>query len=121
LASLQISDTLIFARDGHLWVVISDSGKHAGCSLIVNITSDAFRAGKDCELNVGDHQWVKKKCYVSFGDARMITPKEEAAIVKLIANGTIKTHFPMKSSVLQKIIAAGKVSKALAKEFRAYI
>jgi len=117
--AIQISDTLIFGDSGHLWVVISDPTKHAGCSLIVNITSDVFRAGKDCELNVGDHQWIKKKCYVSFGDARMITPKEEAMIVKHIATGVIKTHFPMKSSVLQRIITAAKVSKALSKDFKA--
>jgi hypothetical protein len=121
LASLQISDTLVFAQGGHLWVVISDSTKHAGLSIIVNFTSDIFRAGKDCELNVGDHQWIKKKCYVSFGDARMITPKKESTIMKLIASGTIKTHFPVKSSVLQKIVAAAKISKAMPEEIKCYL
>ena len=121
MASIQISDTLIFAPDGHLWVVISDSTKHAGHSIIVNITSDVFRAGKECELNIGDHQWIKKKSYVSFGDARKVTPKEEATIIKLISSGAIKRHFPMKSSVLQKIIAAAKSSKAMPQELKAYL
>lgn len=102
-------------------MVISDSGKHAGHSIIVNITSDVFRAGKECELNVGDHQWIRKKCYVSFGDARKITPKEEAIMLKFIANGSIKTHYPMKPSILQRIIAAAKNSKALPLEYQKYI
>jgi hypothetical protein len=121
LASIQIGDTLLFAPDGHLWVVISDSAKHAGHFIIVNVTSDVFRAGRECELNIGDHQWITKKSYISFGDARKVSPKEEAVIIKLIASGTVRSHYPMKSSVLQKIIASAKISKAMSEELKTYL
>jgi hypothetical protein len=121
LASIQVGDTFLLAPDGHLWVVISDSATHAGCCIIVNLTGDVFRAGKECELAIGDHQWITKKTYVSFGDARKVTPKEEAAISKLIASGAVKRHHPMKSSVLQKIIGAAKTSKAMPEELKSYL
>ena len=76
--AVQLGDTFLLGQASHLWVVISDPKKHAGEFVLVNITTDAFRAGKDCELNVGDHQWIRHKSYVNFGDARKVTPQEEA-------------------------------------------
>lgn len=58
----------------HLFFVISDPAEHAGLYHIVNVTTDYIRAGKDCILNVGDHDWISRECYVSFRDAREITP-----------------------------------------------
>jgi hypothetical protein len=116
--AVQLGDTFLLGQASHLWVVISDPKKHAGEFVLVNITTDAFRAGKDCELNVGDHQWIRHKSYVNFGDARKVTPQEEAKIQLLLSQGHIKQHFPMKTSIVQKIIAAGKTSKALATELR---
>ena len=118
---MQLGDTFILGQGGHLWIVISDPGKHAGKFIIVNLTTDVFRAGKDCELNPGDHQWITAKSYVNFGDAREVSPKEEAKIVAYMAAGTIKKHFPMNSVILQKIVAAGKQSKALPTGFLAYL
>lgn len=111
--AIQLGDTFILGERGHLWIVISEPTKHAGHFVIVNLTTDVFRAGCDCELNPGDHQWITEKCYVTFGDARKVGPKEAAQILAYMAAGTITKHFPMNASVLQKIIAAGKQSKAL--------
>lgn len=66
---MQIGDTYLWSEGGHLWVVVSDPNLHKGEFIAVNLTKDAFRAGKECELNIGDHQWIKEKTYVSFGDA----------------------------------------------------
>jgi hypothetical protein len=119
---MQLGDTFILGGPGgHLWVVISDSAKHAGEFIIINLTGDVFRAGKDCELSIGDHQWITKKTYVSFGDARKVSPKEEAMIIKHIADGAIKRHYPMKQAVLQKIISAAKLSKALPSGYVTYL
>lgn len=118
---LQIGDTFIFAPGGHLWVVISDPSRHEGNCIIVNLTSNAFRAGNDCQLKQGDHPWIAAASYVTFGDARKVTPKEETIIVSLMTAGTIKKHHPMPLPILKKIIDSAKASKALPGGFLAYL
>jgi hypothetical protein len=118
---MQPGDTFTLGPGGHLWIVISDPVKHTGKFIIVNLTTDVFRAGKECELNPGDHQWITKKSFVSFGDAREVSPKEEAQIVAYMAAGIITKQFPMNPTILQKIIGSGKQSKALPVGFRKYL
>ncbi|MFZ0914467.1 MAG: hypothetical protein WBQ76_17420 [Candidatus Korobacteraceae bacterium] len=118
---LQLGDTFILGSGGHLWVAISDPSKHNGHSIIVNITTDSFRAGTECDLDPGDHKWVKHKSYVSFRDAQKVGPKEDARIAKLIKDGVITTHYPMAQAVLKKIIAAAKISKSLPEGFKNYL
>jgi hypothetical protein len=114
---MQLGDTFIIE---HLWIVVADPCKHSGYSIIVNITTDKNRAGTDCELNVGDHPWIKEKSHVSFGDAREVSPKEDAKIESYMASGAIKKHFPLGQSTLQKITVAAKKSKSLRLGFRKY-
>jgi hypothetical protein len=114
---MQLGDTFVIR---HLWIVISDPAKHSDKFIIVNLTSDKNRAGTDCELNVGDHEWITKKTYVSFGDAREVGPKEEVKLIENMAAGTIMKNFPMKPTVLRKIISAARASKALPTAFRCY-
>lgn len=118
---MQIGDTFCWSEGGHLWVVISDPGSHAGDFIAVNLTKDVFRAGKECELSPGDHQWIKEKTFVSFGDAMRYAPKNALNLEKQITLGTIRRHCPMKQSVLQKIIAAAKISKSIPEDFKALL
>ena len=111
--AVQVGDTFLFGQGSHLWVVISEPAKNNGEYVIVNLTTDVFRAGKECELSVGDHQWIRQPSYVSYGDARKVTPKEDAQIQLLVSQGQVRQHFPMKQAVLQKIIAQAKISKAI--------
>ncbi len=119
--AVQVGDTFLFGEGSHLWVVISDPAKNNGVFVIVNLTKNVFRAGKDCEMNVGEHQWITEKCYVSFGDARKVTPTEAAKIQALISQYQIKQHFPMRNSIVNKIVQAGKKSKALAIELKSLL
>jgi hypothetical protein len=119
--AIQVGDTFYWKDGGHLWVVISDPHQHCGVFVTVNLTTDLFRAGTDCELDVGSHRWVVKKSYVSYGDARLWGPKEEANLAAQILLGTMKMHSPMVNPALAKIIAAGKVTKALAENFKKYL
>jgi hypothetical protein len=48
-------------------------------------------------------------------------PKEESNLQKQIASRTIKTHSPVSKAMLEKIVAAGKTSKALADNFKTYL
>jgi hypothetical protein len=104
-----------------LWIVISDPAKNNGDFVIVNLTTDLYRAGSDCEMNVGEHQWIREKCYVSFGDARKVTPKEATQIQLLITQSQIQQHYPMQPAAINKIVAAGLKSKALATELKALL
>jgi len=108
-------------QGGHLWVVISDPAQHDGEYIIANLTTDQFRAGKDCELNPGDHPWITEKCFVSFGDARKVTPAEDAKIATHMATKGIRKQFPVSAAALQKIVTAGKKSRALPGGFLAYL
>jgi hypothetical protein len=119
--AVQIGDTFLFGEGSHLWIVISDPAQNHGDFVIVNLTKNEFRAGKDCELNVGEHQWIKEKCYVSFGDARKVTPIEAARIQALISQDQIKQHFPMRANIIHKIVQAGLKSKALTPELKALL
>lgn len=110
---MQYGDTFVMGVGGHLWIVISDPAKHNGSFVIANLTTDEYRAGKDCELNKSDHSWIKCKCFVNFGDAREVTPTEEAKMASLIAAGHITPNLPMNLPILQKIAIAAKTSKAL--------
>jgi hypothetical protein len=117
--SLQRGDTFYWNEGGHLWVVISESS--SGVFVAVNITKDWFRAGKECELLPGEHPWINYKSYISFGDALRIGPAEHANLTKSIEEGDIKMHVAATEQLLQKIIAAGKKSKALAEELIALL
>lgn len=116
--AVQIGDTFLFGQGGHLWVVISDPARNNGEYVIANLTTDVFRAGKECELDVEDHQWIREKSYVSYGDARKVTPREDVQIELLVSRGQIKKHFPMKPEVLRRIVSAGRGSRAIATGLR---
>ncbi len=119
--AIQLGDTFYWKDGGHLWVVISDPAAHGGEFVIVNLTKDVFVAGKECELNVGDHKWISMKTYANYGKAKKLGPQEEANLIKQIAAGTIKMHYPMGKAILAKIVAAGKVSRAIPIELIPYL
>lgn len=104
----------------HLFFVISDPTKHNGTFIIVNLTSDVFRAGKECILNVGDHPRITKESFVSFADAREITPALAQNLEKLIGIH-VTMQKSLTSAVLTKIVAAAKQSKAIPTDFKKYL
>jgi len=102
----------------HLFFVISDPSKNHGIYHIVNITTDYIRAGRECILDVGDHDWISRTSYVAFRDAREITPQLnlDSLIGKLI---TMQKPLPV--ATLEKIVAAAKASKGYRNEFKAFL
>jgi hypothetical protein len=119
--SIQLGDTFYWKDGGHLWVVVSDPNLHGGEFVIVNLTKDVFLAGKECELNPGDHTWIIAKTYVYYGKARKVGLKEAANLLRQITLGTIKKHIPIDPNILNKIIAAGKTSKAISEDLKMYL
>jgi hypothetical protein len=119
MSSLQAGDTFVLA-DSHLWIVLSDPNKNAGKFIFVNLTSDVLRAGIHCELSVGDHPWIVKKTYVNFGDAMEGTPESESRLLALIGRGVTK-HDPLSQELLSRIVAAGKITKALSRKLKTYL
>jgi hypothetical protein len=118
---MQTGDTFTFAQGGHLWVVISDPAKHSSSFVIVNLTTNSFRAGNDCVLDIGDHPWITEKSYVSYGDARLVGPDEEAKIARYMVAGTITKNFPMEPLILKDMIECGKKSTALSPLLKKYL
>ena len=104
----------------HLWIVISDPGQNRGAFIIVNATTNEFRAGRECVLLPEDHEWIKTKCFISFGDALEITPATERNITALIGK-SIHPQKPLADAVLLRIVEAANKSKALPVIFKKYL
>ncbi|MHB8218573.1 MAG: hypothetical protein ACYDDS_21075 [Candidatus Sulfotelmatobacter sp.] len=121
MSCVQLGDTFYWKEGGHLWIVISDPAAPAGEFIIVNLTTDIFRAGRECVLQPNDHQWISEETYVSFGDAKRLGAKEELNLAQQLTLGTIKRHSPMNAVVLRKIVVAGKQTKAMAEEDKALL
>jgi len=118
---MQLGDTFLFnVNKSHLWIVASDPSRYGGCFVFVNLTSDSFRAGTECSLIPGDHPWIAKQTWVNFGDAREVTPKEEATMQTLIASNFMISHAPMGATQLEKIRVAALVSRAIPKKLKKY-
>lgn len=101
------------ARKKHLWVVISDTKKHAGCGLIVNISTDDVRADGECPLAANEHPWLSEPVsWVCYADATLMTVPAWAAINEGIAKGMIIPERKCPTSCLEKIIAGAKASAA---------
>ena len=110
-------DTFLMGSPGgktkHLWIVLSDKAKHSGHVLAVNLTTDSARAGGECELNCGDHVWITEKSWVSFGDAKVFDLEKDAGLFSSGVNqGWIVPHSTMDTSMLARIVAAAKLSRA---------
>jgi hypothetical protein len=104
----------------HLFFVISDPLKNRGVYHIVNITTNYIRAGKECILNVGDHEWITQESFVTFRDTREINAEMSKVIDSLIGD-KIKMQRSLRVDVLQRIVAAGKASKAIPVEFKKFL
>jgi len=122
---LKYGDTFLMAVPPnydcpHLYCVISDPAIHGGIFHIVNLTTDLFRAGKDCVLEVGEHPWITKNSYVSFGDAMEITLDSARKIQALIGT-KVKLQQPLQPETLKKIKIAAATSKAFPIKFKRYL
>ncbi|HXJ94269.1 MAG TPA: hypothetical protein VMT20_15585 [Terriglobia bacterium] len=104
----------------HLFFVISDPQAHNGNFIIVNITSDVDRAGKECVLGPQDHDWITHESYVSFADALEITPNQCAIIEALIGTKVIPQKC-LSAAALARIVEAAKCSKAIRVAYKKYL
>lgn len=94
----------------HLWVVISDTKKHNGCGVIVNISKNKKRTREECPLAAGEHPELDEPTsWVCYCDATLQTPNGWAEIQKGIPK-FIKPAVKCPPACLAKIIAGAKVS-----------
>ncbi|HEY1657596.1 MAG TPA: hypothetical protein VGG14_04575 [Candidatus Sulfotelmatobacter sp.] len=117
---MELGDTFVMGEGGHLWVVISNPALNREF-IIVNITGDEFRAGRDCELLPGNHPFISKRSFVAYGDAKKVTPEAAVKLQAAIDAGAIRPRARMSKVTLDKIVAAGKTSKALREEYHVYL
>jgi len=104
----------------HLFFVISDPTLHDGSFVIVNITTNYIRAGKECVLQVGDHPWITTESYVTFRDARIITPALDASLMSIVGRG-VRVERELSIPVLQRIVDIAKKSRSFAPRFKMYL
>lgn len=106
----------------HLWIVISDPKKHAGAALIVNLTTNSFRASSECPLSPGDHPWITAPCWASFSDARLIsTPAQWKALDDAIRSGHIILERATPTKTLSTILTAARKSRNLPSKYLPYL
>lgn len=122
---MNLGDAFLMAvppsfQSDHLFFVISDPNQHGGTFVIVNVTSDVFRAGKECVLNPGDHPWIKKQCFVAFADAMEITAVQAQMIQALMGN-KISMQPCLNPPTLARIVEAAKQSTAIPVALRKYL
>lgn len=113
---MNLGDSFLMGNPGgqkkHLWIVISDSAKHGGHFVIVNLTSDPVRGEKSCVVKRGEHPWLTDpESYVAFGDALEITP-QQSKLVQSGFGGHIIPQPSFKRDVVARIAEAAKNSKA---------
>jgi hypothetical protein len=95
----------------HLFFVISDPSAHHGNFIVVNITTDYIRAGKECVLGPGEHDWIKRECYVSLRDAMLIDAGRAADLQRLVGKLIIPQK-PLTAEVLKKIVETARNSRS---------
>lgn len=103
----------------HLFFVISDPKKNAGTFLVANITTDQFRAGTECVLVVGEHEWITEPSFIAFTDTLEITA-DSAKMLDALVGTKITMQKPLDATVLAKIVVAAKQSKAIKVKFKKY-
>ena len=102
----------------HLFFVISDPAKYGGKFIIANITTDQFRAGKECVLSVGEHGWITQESFMTFADALEIP---DTKMLDALVGSKIKMQKPLDAATLTKIVEAAKKSKAIQVKFKKYL
>src|SRR5262245_42190068 len=98
----------------HLWIVISDTKKHGGEGVIVNLTTNKHRCNGECLVEKKDHPWLTEaESWACFGDALLMDAKGWAHIDAAILAGFIVVETKMADACVGRIVAAAKISKAL--------
>jgi hypothetical protein len=104
----------------HLFFVISDPAKNGGSFVVVNITTNHIRAGRECVLIKGDHEWINQDSFVTFRDAREISAKMAISLNSLIGT-KVQIKSPLKLDILAKIVEAAKHSKSIPIGLKKYL
>jgi len=121
---MQLGDAFLMPIPGqasdHLWFVISDPAQHGGTFIIANVTTDYYRAGKECPLSSFDHPWIKVDCFMNFSDALEITPQHAARLDALLGK-YVTMLAPLTTVSLKKIVASAKISKAIPVRYKKFL
>jgi hypothetical protein len=118
---VPIGDTYVWCPKGtvidHLWIVISDSSKHGGKCVVVNLT-ESIHGQFSFQLVPGQHRWIYKDSDVNFGDAFQTAEEFLAAEV---AVGSARPHDPMDPKIISKIVEIAHTSPAFPPVLRKFL
>ena len=94
----------------HLWIVLSDIRNHNGYGLIVNLSTDEIRTGKECPITRNEHPWLTEPTsWVCYGDARVIPPFGWTRMQSAVGS-FIVLQPKCSDALVNKIIAGAKQS-----------
>jgi hypothetical protein len=105
---VAIGDTFVWCPYGtidHLWIVISDSAKHNGKCVVINLT-ESSHGEHSFTLTPGQHPYIYKDSDVNFGDA---FPTSEEQLQKEVALGSAMPHAPMDRKIVAEIIVRARL------------
>ena len=123
MSSFHIGNTFVnnptSTVTSHLWIVISNPFDNPEQIAIVNLTSWRDKAVQlndtSCIVEVGDHEFVRKKSYISYRDARIVFVKEMQG---LMHNGLICFRVDCSDEFFDKILDGAENSRFLPLEVR---
>jgi hypothetical protein len=113
---LKCGDTFLLPKRStdreHLWIIVAEIDQSTGKAVCVNITTEQTDCDKTCQLNKGDHSFVKHASVIFYQDAREIElAKVEKALNAGIKNFVCTAHDPCSEALLKRVQAGLIASK----------
>ena len=108
---MKAGDTFFLAggaADRHLRVIISDPTKNPDRVIFASMTSYDVTKEDVCQLNVGDHPFVKHKTCVAYASAKEAALKD---LLQLRDAGQLRSDIPVSSEILKRIWRGASLSK----------
>lgn len=99
----------------HLYVAISEPKDDK--IILVNVTKKRGLSDLSCELNKGDHPFIKEPSVINYADA---LDSDVNLLEDFFENGYGRSSEPMQPDVLEKIIAGVSKTDAFPPKFNKY-
>ena len=93
--------------DPHLWVIVSDPSQDPDDVLIVNFTTRTDRSDESCNVEPGEHPFVKHRTVVEYRGAKRVSARQ---LDQLLANTRLELREPVSQELLARIRAGAAIS-----------
>ncbi len=94
--------------DPHLWVIVSDPSQDPDDILIVNFTTRTDRCDESCNVEPGEHPFVKHRTVVEYRGAKRVSAPQ---LDQLLAGTQFELREPVSQELLTRMRAGAAVSE----------